>query len=193
MYYLQNISIYLSQQIRYRINLNQIFSYHILVTEIKDKVMFFEIFQSKLSSGGHNYQTDVDVQPRFSKSGAFVVAKFTKKGLLVRRKILNKKRESFGWQNSKQFFRYVKLSFFSQTFIFFYQIIKNMGSLSDKLIIFNQKLKKTWGLWVTVWPNKILRGLWVRSELKKAILRALHSEHASTGVPPPQKKPVVYF
>ena len=59
--------------------------------------MFFE-------GGGHNYQTDADVQSRFSKSGAFVMAKFTEKGLLVRRKILNKKGSHFGDKIPNSFF-----------------------------------------------------------------------------------------
>ena len=57
-----------------------------------------------------------------------------------------------------------------------------MRSLGDKLLIFDQKLKNIWGLWVTGVGHNI-RCLWVMSELRKGILRALHSVPLHMGVP----------
>ena len=48
--------------------------------------------------------------------------------------------------------------------VIFDQKFQNLETLGDKFVIFDQQLKKTWGLWVT---SIILRGLLVRSELRR--------------------------
>ena len=75
----------------------------------------------------------------------------------MRSGILHKK-EVFWWQDSKQNVDgnlWKELIFFEQTWYFFYQKIKNLGSLGDKFEIFDQN-SKTMGSW---WQSKILRGL----------------------------------
>ena len=75
---------------------------------------------------------------------------------------------------------FLKKSYFLSKFVIFNQTFQNMRSLGDKLLIFDQKLKNIWGLWVT---GHNIRCLWVMSELRKGILRALHSVPLHMGVP----------
>ena len=54
-----------------------------------------------------------------------------------------------------------------------------MGSSDDKFVIYDQKLKKKNGIWVT---EQNFTGLWVTIELKNWVFRVLHSGPLNIGV-----------